>query len=218
MITAIEISHLHRWYAWVHTKLFNDVSLSIEQGDFCIITGTSWSWKTSLLKLITGQLNHDYNQVKVFGIDLATKWFNAKQYIKHKIWIIFQDYKLIPWKNVLENIIYSLEIWWVQRSKSIILATKALAQVWLTWYETREIKTLSWWQQQRVAIARAIVHEPSLIIADEITGNLDPYTSEQIADILITLHKHGKTVVFITHDVYLINYFKKYIEPKFFNL
>ena len=135
---------------------------------------------------------------------------NELQLFRRKIGSIFQDYKLIPWKTVTENVLYPLSILWHSPLNQITKLKRILKTVWLEDHKDTVVKYLSWGEKQKVAIARALIHDPEFIIADEPTWNLDNDEKHRIADILIQLHELGQTILFITHDTSL----KKYIQNR----
>ena len=130
------------------------------------------------------------------------------QKYRRNIWVIFQDFKLIDWKTVYENIAYNLEMRGEKKENIEKKVNEVLYKVGLFDKKDVKIPYLSWWEKQRVAIARALVSNPQFIIADEPTWNLDPATAKQIVDLLIDLNNQGNTVLFITHDMNLVSYIK----------
>lgn len=131
------------------------------------------------------------------------------QKYRRKIWVIHQDYKLIDWKTVAENIIYPLQVAWEDPEKIKRKLDEILFSMDLLDKKDNMVTTLSWGEKQRVAIARALISNPEFIIADEPTWNLDTETSQKIVDILIESNQKWNTVVVITHDLALLEYMRQ---------
>ena len=150
--------------------------------------------------------------------DLAVLGESEIQRYRRKIWIIFQDYQLIQSLSPQENIIYPLLLEEAPLAviKKKYEAVKDLLD--LSSIEMKDIKKLSWGEKQKVAMARAIIHSPDFIIADEPTGNLDPESTFQMADILIKANQIGNTIVLVTHDEALLQYLKLNTQLKMLSL
>lgn len=171
--------------------------------------GKSGIGKTTLVKFLMGQLQSPMNTLFYKGKDMASYSEAEIQSYRQTIGVIFQDYKLLDWKNVSENIRYPLDIegwydnWSIQKKiEQVIQLTH------LTSKKESSITNLSWWEKQRVSIARAIIHKPTFLIADEPTGNLDHPASLEIMDTLMDIHSAGNTILCITHDATLVSYCK----------
>ena len=150
--------------------------------------------------------------------DLAVLGESEIQRYRRKIWIIFQDYQLIQSLSPQENIIYPLLL---QEAPLAVIKKKYEAVkdlLDLSSIEIKDIKKLSWGEKQKVAMARAIIHSPDFIIADEPTGNLDPESTFQMADILIKANQIGNTIVLVTHDEALFQYLKLNTQLKMLSL
>lgn len=191
--------------------VLNKVSLEVKPGDFVFIIGYSWSGKTSLIRSIIWDFK------PVFGdIILDNGWvlygnFSEKflrQYRK-KIWVIFQDYKLLESKTVYENVAFAMEVCNYKDKDIIKKVPEVLEQVGLLLKKDKFVWELSGWEKQRVSIARALVHDPELIIWDEPTGNLDPKTALNIMEIFEELNRLGKTVIIATHDKNIVDTYNK---------
>lgn len=128
------------------------------------------------------------------------------QLFRRKVGVVFQDYKLIERKTVLENIMYPLAIINSPLGFKKSRLNQILDIVWLHGYDNRIVQYLSGWEKQKVAIARALIHNPDFIIADEPTGNLDPTNAKKIADIFIQLNTMGHTILMITHNMDIKDY------------
>ncbi len=208
MLPLVEIENLTWWYPGDYKFLFNKFSFKLYENDFLILLWRSGSWKTTLVKFLIRQLKPPRKSIFFKKEDISRFSDAEVQKYRRNIWVIFQDFKLIDWKTVYENIAYILEMKWEKPDKIEEKVKNVLYKVWL--YDKKDIKIpyLSWWEKQRVAIARALVSNPQFIIADEPTWNLDPLTAKQIVDLLLELNNQGNTVLFITHDMNLVSYIK----------
>lgn len=186
-----------------HVKAVNNISLSVPAGAFAVIVGKSGSGKSSLLSLL-GALDRPTNGViKVDDRDITKLGdSNLIHYRREKIGFVFQNYNLVPNLTALENVMLPMEFAGLSKSKQEDRAKKLLAEVGLVKDKLqRKPGRLSGGEQQRVAIARALANKPSLILADEPTGNLDSATGKMIIDLLRNLAKTEKTtIVAVTHD------------------
>jgi len=199
---------LTRWYPKSPTMIFHKRDFALYKNDFCIITGKSGVWKSTLAKLILWQYEVPKKMLYHKQDDMARYSQDEVQKFRRKIWVIFQDYKLLERKTVLENIVYPLSIMWSPPQHKTAKLKKIIQMVWLEDQQDTIVKYLSGWEKQKVAIARALVHNPEFIIADEPTWNLDPVNARMIADIFIQLHGMWHTILMITHNETL----KTYIE------
>lgn len=201
----VRIENLTWGYTWQRI-LFHEFDFSVSQGDFCFIVGKSGSGKTSLMKLLTREVMPPAHSVYVKWDDVARLTTNEVQWLRRRIWVIYQDYKLLIDRSVLENIMLPLQL---QNIDDHTAKNKAMALLKEFSFDTRhnhKVWALSWWEKQKVAIMRALVGNPQFIIADEPTGNLDRDASKMIADMLIDTNKKWHTILFITHDQRLIEY------------
>ena len=181
------------------TKALDGVTLSIEDGEFVAIVGTSGSGKSTLLNMMGGLDTPTSGSIKVKGKELSR--FKDEQltiFRRRNIGFIFQNYNLVPVLNVYENIVLPVELDGNTVDKRFL--SEVVKMIALDGKLNSMPNNLSGGQQQRVAIARAIVTRPSLILADEPTGNLDSKTTVEIMDIFHELHDAGNTIVLITHD------------------
>lgn len=185
------------------------VNLSIRSGEFVFFVGASGSGKSTLLRLLIREERPTQGKVIVEGIDVGRLRDRHVPKLRRKLGIVFQDFRLLPGKTVFENVAFALEV--IGRPKHEISARvpEVLAQVGLFGREKRRPDQLSGGEQQRVAIARALANRPSLLLADEPTGNLDPDTSVGIMSLLNTIHEAGTTVVMATHDAAIVDRMRK---------
>ena len=187
----------------------NGVSLKIEQGEFVFIVGDSGSGKSTFIRLLLKELEPTSGSIKVMGKDLGKLKHKAIPYYRRKMGVVFQDFRLLKDRNVYENIAFALR---VTETPTRVLKKKvpaALSLVGLAQKYKSYPKELSGGEQQRVAIARAIVNEPSILLADEPTGNLDPANSWEIMKLLDEANKRGTTIIVVTHNHEIVNAMKK---------
>ena len=178
----------------------NGINLKIEQGEFVFIVGDSGSGKSTLIKLIMKELEPTSGTIIVNGNNLSRMKHRKVAMYRRNIGVVFQDFRLLKDRNIYENIAFAQR---VTETPTRIIKKKvpaALSLVGLAQKYKAFPKELSGGEQQRVAIARALVGEPSLILADEPTGNLDSRSGKEIMMLLHNLHEEGNTIVLITHD------------------
>jgi cell division transport system ATP-binding protein len=185
------------WYA------LKNVDLSIAKGDFLFLTGQTGSGKTTLLRLIYMDLFPDEGEVAVAGFLSSTIKQEEIPFLRRRIGIIFQDFKLLKDKTVYENVAFALEVTGQSGRKMREKVMKALTLVGLSHKRNDFPYALSGGEQQKTAIARALVREPFILLADEPTGNIDPEGSEEIIKILQEVNTAGTAVLMATHDVAL---------------
>ncbi|MCX7196771.1 MAG: ATP-binding cassette domain-containing protein [Proteobacteria bacterium] len=178
----------------------NSVTLSIDDGEFAVVTGHSGAGKSTLLKLIAGIELPTAGTVRIDGQDLAGSR-RALPFIRRRIGLIFQDHKLLYDRSVFDNVQLPLDIIGFPPREAAKRVRAALDKVGLLSREHERPVTLSGGEQQRLCIARAIVHRPSLLLADEPTANLDMEYAQDIVDILRSFHQVGVTVIVSTHDL-----------------
>ncbi len=198
-----------------YNKVLSDISFSVNEGEFVYLTGRVGSGKSSLLKIIYADEEIRTGEGWVAGYDLKTIKPKEVPFLRRKIGIVFQDYKLLTDRTVFDNLKFVLEASG-EKSKTVIKdkIKKMLLTVGLEGKESRMPFELSGGEQQSVGIARAMINNPLLILADEPTGNLDEKSSDNIMHHLIDASKNNTTVIMATHDMNLI---KKY-PAKIFNL
>lgn len=177
-----------------------DVSVDIEQGEFVYLIGKSGSGKSTLLKHLYGHVKPDTGHVLLDSFIVSQ--LKAKELFKlrRQVGVVFQDYKLLQYKTVFDNVAYVLEVTNTDEKEIEKKVMKALKTVGLSQRALDYPGELSGGEQQRIAIARAIVHEPKILIADEPTGNLDPRSSLSVLRLLHKINKSGTTVIMSTHD------------------
>jgi cell division transport system ATP-binding protein len=186
-----------------------NISLHVEPKEFVIIVGQSGAGKSTLLKLLTREEKPDSGKIIVGGIDYESLRDKEIPYLRRKIGVVFQDFKLLPNKNVFENVAFALEI--IGQSNKEIKHTvpRVLEIVGLEGKANAMPWELSGGEKQRVAIARAIVRQPKILIADEPTGNLDPKHAWDVIRVLQKINKYGTTVLLTTHNQDIVNKLKR---------
>ncbi|MDX1607912.1 MAG: cell division ATP-binding protein FtsE [Candidatus Spechtbacterales bacterium] len=186
-----------------------DVSFRIEPGEFVSLVGRSGAGKSTILKLLLRE--SDPSQGKVFfqGIDISTFHQSELPLYRRKVASVFQDFKLLPSKNVFENVAFAMEAAGRATREIMEDVPQALEVVGLMGKEKRFPHELSGGEKQRVAMARALVQRPEVLAADEPTGNLDPIHTWEITDLLLKINKLGTAIILATHDEAVINSLKK---------
>ena len=183
----------------------NGISLSIHKGEFVFIVGDSGSGKSTLIKLLLRELTATSGSVYVMGNDLAKLRHRQVPRFRRNLGVVFQDFRLLNDRNVYENVAFAQRIVEtppkeIRRNVPAILATVGLAGKYKA-----KTKQLSGGEQQRVALARALINKPSILLADEPTGNLDPKNSWEIMKLLEEINENGTTVVVVTHNREIVN-------------
>jgi len=200
---VIETHHLSKVYSRGLYAL-RDLTLTIEKAEFVFLTGPSGAGKSTFLRLLLLQEKPSEGEVFVNGQNLATLNRSEIQEYRRGIGFIFQDFKLIPSRTVLENISFVPEVLGVPAAQQRRRAFQVLKWVGLQHRMNAYPQDLSGGEQQRIAIARALVNDPVLVIADEPTGNLDPDLSLEVMNLLREINAGGTTVLVATHDRELI--------------
>ncbi|HVG52982.1 MAG TPA: cell division ATP-binding protein FtsE [Vicinamibacterales bacterium] len=199
----IEAHHLSKMYSRGLYAL-HDLSLSVKKGEFVFLTGPSGAGKSTFLRLLLMQERPTSGELIVNGQNLATLRRREVQEYRRNIGFIFQDFKLIHSRTLLENVSFVAEVIGVPAPQQRRRAFQVLKWVGLQHRMNAYPATLSGGEQQRIAIARALVNNPSMVLADEPTGNLDPDLSLEIMNLLREVNAAGTTVVVATHDRELI--------------
>jgi cell division transport system ATP-binding protein len=181
-----------------------DVTCSIERGEFVFLTGPSGAGKSTFLKLLFRDEPPTSGQILVNGRNIGVLPSSQVPYFRRTIGVVFQDFKLIARKTVFENIAFVQNVLGLPRAEQKRRAYQVLKRVGLHHQMNALPAELSGGEQQRVAIARAIVNEPTLLLADEPTGNLDPMLAEEIMRLFAEINIRGTTVLVATHDFELI--------------
>lgn len=192
----------------------DNVSITIDEGDFVCLSGPSGSGKTTLLNAMGGLDTPDSGEILLANkrIDQLGKGALADMRL-HNIGFVFQSYNLIPVLTARENVEFVMQVRGLSAEERARRSYKILKEVGLEGMENRRPAHLSGGQQQRVAVARAIVSQPTLVLADEPTANLDTVTSSQLMDLFVELNQHHNiTFVIATHDIRVMKYAKRLIK------
>ena len=191
------------------TEALQGISFTIEDGEFVFLVGPSGSGKSTIIKLLTGEVIPTAGRVMVNGFSMSRISDRQIPYMRRTIGVIFQDFRLIPKKTVFDNLNLAMRAVGATPRDIRTRIPYVLELVGLKGMEDRYPDELSGGEQQRVAIARALVNNPSTIVADEPTGNLDPNRSLEIMTLLERINALGTTVVVVTHERDLVNHFDK---------
>ena len=186
-----------------------NVSIHIEEGDFVFLVGPSGAGKSTFIKLILKEINADSGSIKVDGQEVTKLSSREIPKLRRKIGIVFQDFRLLPKKTVYENVAFAMEAMHEPRKRIKSRVPQALEIVGIADQAKKYPNELSAGEQQRVAIARAIINKPSLLIADEPTGNLDPDTAQGIMSLLEQINETGTTIVMVTHAKDIVDRMRK---------
>ncbi len=185
--------------------ILSDVNLEVNQGEFIYVIGKTGSGKSSLLKTLYADLELKEGAGHIVDFDLATLKEDDIPFLRRKIGIVFQDFKLLPDRTVKDNMLFVLKATgWTDNTEMLNKIDEVLDKVGMKDFANKMPHQLSGGEQQRVAIARALLNDPELILADEPTGNLDPQTSAEVLEVLRKINANGKTVLMSTHDYALL--------------
>jgi cell division transport system ATP-binding protein len=191
------------------TVALDSISFEVEKGEFVCIVGRSGAGKTTLLKLISLEEKPTSGKIFFQGIEITNLKPSEIPLFRRKIGVVFQDYKLLSSKNTFENIAYAMEVTGasdkeIKRDVPIVLEIVGLEKKAKNFPDE-----LSAGEKQRAAIARALIHRPEIILADEPTGNLDPYNTSEIVKLFLKINEMGTTIILATHNKGVIEMIKK---------
>jgi len=185
--------------------VLSDVNIEIKKGEFIYIIGKTGSGKSSLMKTLYGDLELKEGEGAIVDYDLKKLKEKEIPFLRRKLGIVFQDFKLLNDRSVSDNLLFVLKATgWKDKEKMKSKINEVLEKVGMHTKGFKMPFELSGGEQQRIAIARALLNDPELILADEPTGNLDPRTSIEVMGVLEEIHKSGKTILMATHDYALI--------------
>ena len=205
----IRFENVSKVYARGARPALDQISVEVERGEFVFLVGSSGSGKSTFLELVMREERPTAGRVYVMGKDLAAlSTWNVPR-LRRQIGAVFQDIRLLPNKTVFENVAFALQVIGKPRHHIMTTVPDVLDMVGLAGKEKRRPHELSGGEQQRVAIARAFVNRPSILLADEPTGNLDPTTSLGIMRLLDRINRTGTTVVMATHDDEIVDQMRK---------
>lgn len=185
--------------------ILSDVNLEVKHGEFIYLIGKTGSGKSSLLKTLYGDLPLTEGTGHIVDFCLETLKEDEIPFLRRKIGIVFQDFKLLPDRSINDNMLFVLKATgWTDLNDMNNKIEEVLTKVGMQDFGNKMPHQLSGGEQQRVAIARALLNDPEFILADEPTGNLDPQTSAEVLEVLKTINALGKTIIMATHDYALL--------------
>ena len=187
----------------------DDVSVHIKKGDFVFLVGPSGAGKSTFIKLILKEINADEGTIQVGDFEVTSLSNREVPIFRRKVGTVFQDFRLLPKKTVFENVAFAMEVLHKTPRQIRKQVPQILSLVGISDKAHKYPDELSAGEQQRVAIARAIVNNPTVLIADEPTGNLDPNTAWEIMDLLDQINLRGTTIVMVTHAKDIVDRMKK---------
>lgn len=202
-------------FHYKNQPLFDNVSMRLDRGEFAFLIGKSGTGKSTLLQMIYLNLFPQSGSITIGDYDTSFVKKKHIPFIRRKIGIVFQDFKLLKDRNVYENLEFVLRVTNHSGKEIKRKINDVLMEVGLSHKRLNYPNELSGGEMQRVAIARAIINDPMIILADEPTGNLDPETSYEILELILKINKKGTSVIFATHDYDLV---RKYPSAKIFKI
>lgn len=204
----IEFNQVSKYYS-PDIGALNDVSMSIEPKEFVSLVGQSGTGKSTLVKILIAEERPTKGRVIIGGWDITNIHPREIPYLRRQIGVVFQDFKLLPKKTAFENVAFALEVCGTPSKRIRSIVPQVLEIVGLEEKMHRYPRQLSGGEQQRVVIARALVHRPKIIVADEPTGNLDTFNTQEIIDLLLKINDFGTTILLVTHNREVVNSLKK---------
>ena len=205
----VQMNNVRMIYDSSGTEALNGVDIEIHEGEFVFLVGPSGSGKTTIIKLLTGEIMASEGEVIVNGFNMNKLKRRKMPQMRRTLGVIFQDFRLIDKMTVYDNVAFAMRVVGATNKAIKDRVPRVLELVGLEGREKRLPAELSGGEQQRVAIARALVNNPTMIIADEPTGNLDPVRSLELMLLLEKINEMGTTILVVTHEKELVNAFSK---------
>jgi len=216
---VITFDNVTKLYKTSTRPALNEISLTIDKGEFVFLIGPSGSGKSTFLELMIRETNVTYGDIHIDDFHVNKLKGRQINKLRQKIGYVFQDFRLLQQKTVYDNVAFALEVIGTRKDKIARIVPNTLELVDLAGKENRYPHELSGGEQQRVAIARAFVNRPLVLLADEPTGNLDPETADGIMILLNQINRTGTTIVMSTHNARAVNDMRRrVIELKLGNL
>lgn len=206
-IGMIAFNHVTKQYN--NTAALDDVTFKVNPGEFVSIVGKSGAGKSTIVKLIIGEERPTHGRILVGSNEVNKLKSDELPRLRREVGIVFQDFKLIPTKTAAENISFALELAGRQQHEIENLVPQMLDMVGLADKADNFPNELSGGEKQRVAIARAMVHKPAVVVADEPTGNLDDFNTQEIIKLLLKINEFGTTVILSTHSRHVVDSINK---------
>lgn len=187
------------------TSILANITLNVNHGEFIYLIGKTGSGKSSLMKTLYADLELTEGEGTIVDFDLRTLKESQIPFLRRKIGIVFQDFKLLPDRSIYKNLLFVLKATgWDNQNEMDSRIEEVLDRVGMLAHANKMPHQISGGEQQRVAIARALLNDPELILADEPTGNLDPQTSVEVMEVLQKINANGRTIIMATHDYALL--------------
>ncbi|HYE08966.1 MAG: cell division ATP-binding protein FtsE [Clostridia bacterium] len=204
----IQLRNISKKFANGHVAL-NNVSLDIENGEFVFLVGTSGAGKSTIIKLMMKELELDSGMILINDKDVTKLKRSQVPHLRRSMGVVFQDFRLLQDKTVYENVAFAMEVVEASQKEIRRQVPMILGMVGLSKKSKQYPHQLSGGEQQRVSIARAMVNGPSILVADEPTGNLDPEMSWEIMKLFNEINQRGTTILMATHDLHIVDRMKK---------
>lgn len=208
MISLIELINVSKMYP-SGTQALKDVDIKIEKGEFVFVVGSSGAGKSTFIKLLLKEEEPTRGQIIINGLDITKLSRERVPHLRRKMGVVFQDFRLLQNKTVYENVAFAMQVVEASNREIRRQVPNVLSMVGLSGKGRAYPRELSGGEQQRVSLARALVNSPSVLIADEPTGNLDPETSWEIVRLINDINQIGTTVVMATHAKDIVDMMKK---------
>jgi len=205
-MSIIELEHVSLTYE--SKPILNDVNFTLGNGEFVYLIGPTGTGKSSFLKMIYKDVEPDAGRIRVSDFDLNTMRDSKIPYLRRSLGIVFQDFQLLQDRNVYENIAFAMHVVGAKNSRIKQRVLEVLQMVGLSQKRHEMPRDLSGGEQQRVVIARSLVNEPRIMLADEPTGNLDPFATIEIMNLLKMINNRGMSILMVTHNYDVVRKFK----------